>query len=292
MLKSMTGFGRGEAVDQGWLIKVEMKSVNHRYLDLAPRIGRDYVKLEETVRREVQSRLARGRVDVSLFVEEFEPEEQNVKVNTPLLRGYLKALEQVQSELPGKQEITLDQILKLPGVLEQEDPEVDWDHLANLTQASLTQALDELEAMRIAEGALLHRDIEEKLSSIAELLDGIEKKAPEVVEAYRQRLADRLRDLIEGTSLTEERFTAEVVLFAERSAIDEEIVRLRSHLKQFTKAMESDEPIGRKLDFLLQEMNREINTIGSKSSSIDIASAVVEIKSVLEKIREQIQNVE
>lgn len=292
MLKSMTGFGRGEAVGEGWLVKVEMKSVNHRYLDLAPRMSRDYARLEETVRRVVQSRLSRGRVDVSVVVEEFEPQERTVKVNMPLLRGYLAALEQIRSELPDQQKITLDQILDLPGVLEPEDPEIDWEHLTALTEEALDQALTDLEAMRAQEGALLQKDILTKLAQIHELVDSIEQQAPEVVDAYRMRLRERLRELLDGTSLTEERFIGEVALFAERAAIDEEIVRLRSHLNQFEQTLGSDEPVGRKLDFLLQEMNREVNTIGSKSSSIDIAGAVVEIKSVLEKIREQVQNIE
>lgn len=292
MLRSMTGFGRGEAAGEGWLVKVEMKSVNHRYLDLAPRMSRDYGRLEETVRRVVQNRLSRGRVDVSIVVEELEPQERTVKVNMPLLRGYLAALEQIQSELPKQQDITLDQILDLPGVLEPEDPEIDWEQLTALTEAALDQALDELETMRAQEGAVLQKDILGKLAQIQEIIVLIEKKAPEVVEAYRLRLRERLRELLDGTSLTEERFLGEVAMFAERSAIDEEIVRLKSHIKQFEKTLESDEPVGRKLDFLLQEMNREVNTIGSKSSSIDIAGAVVEIKSVLEKIREQIQNIE
>lgn len=291
MLKSMTGFGRGEAVGQGWHVKVEMKSVNHRYLDLTARIGRDYTQLEETVRRLVQSRLARGRVEVSVYVEELEPVERTVKVNMPLLRGYLRALEQVQSELPVKQAITLDQILTLP-VFEPEDPEIDWENLTRLTEQAVLAALEELETMRSLEGTQLHKDIAGKLEQIHGLVDEIEKAAPQVVKSYRERLRDRLGELLEGTSLTEERFLAEVALFADKAAVDEELVRMRSHLKQFARAMDSGEPVGRKLDFLIQEMNREVNTIGAKANSIEIANAVVEIKSVLEKIREQVQNVE
>ena len=291
MLKSMTGFGRGEAVGQEWQVKVEMKSVNHRYLDLAVRIGRDYAQLEEVVRRMVQRSLARGRVEVSLFVEELEPTERTVRVNSALLRGYLRALEEVQSELPGRQEITLHQILTLP-VFEPEDPEIDWASLTLLAEQALSQALAQLEEMRAQEGAQLHRDVVDKLAQVSRLVDRIEQDAPQVVEAYRTRLEERLRELLEGTSLTEERFLAEVALFADKCAIDEEIVRLRSHLQQFGKAMESGEPVGRKLDFLLQEMNREVNTIGAKANSIAIANAVVEIKTVLEKVREQVQNIE
>lgn len=291
MLKSMTGFGRGEAAGQGWQIKVEMKSVNHRYLDLSVRIGRDYTLLEETVRRAVQSRLARGRVEVSVFVEELEPVERTVKVNMPLLRGYLRALEQVQSQLPVRQDITLDQILTLP-VFEPEDPEIDWENLVLLTEQALGAALDELENMRALEGAQLQRDVAAKLEQVSHLVDRIDEAAPQVVKAYRTRLRERLRELLEGTSLTEERFLAEVALFADKAAIDEELVRLRSHLRQFARAMEAGEPVGRKLDFLLQEMNREVNTIGAKANSIEIANAVVDIKTMLEKIREQIQNIE
>jgi uncharacterized protein (TIGR00255 family) len=291
VLKSMTGFGRGEAVGQGWHVKVEMKSVNHRYLDLTARIGRDYTQLEETIRRIVQNRLARGRVEVSVFVEELEPMERTVKVNMPLLRGYLQALEQVQSELPVKQDLTIDHVLTLP-VFEQEDPAVDWENLALLTEEAVTAAIGELEQMRALEGAQLQEDLAAKLDYVSQLVDTIEEAAPHVVEAYRARLRERLKELLDGTSLTEERFLAEVAIFADKSGIDEEIVRFHSHLKQFARAMDSGEPVGRKLDFLLQEMNREINTIGAKANSIDIANAVVEIKSVLEKIREQVQNIE
>ncbi|NLJ73927.1 MAG: YicC family protein [Firmicutes bacterium] len=292
MIKSMTGFGQGEASNQEWSVKVEMKSVNHRYLDLWLRIPKQYSLLEEPIRMLIQEEMSRGRVEVSVNIEEFGDRQRNVRINKPLLNGYLAALETIQQELGIKESIQLDHILQLPDLLELEEPDVNWDSLQETVLKAVRTALDELEAMRRNEGYQLSQDILMKISLIERHVDRISEIAPAVVQDYRERLKERLGDLLDGTTITEERFVGEVALFADKCSIDEELVRLRSHIQQFRQSIEKESPVGRKLDFLLQEMNREINTIGSKGNNVGIAGLVVDVKSELEKIREQVQNIE
>lgn len=292
MIKSMTGFGQGEASNQEWSVKVEMKSVNHRYLDLWLRIPKQYSLLEEPIRMLIQEEMSRGRVEVSVNIEEFGDRQRNVRINKPLLNGYLAALETIQQELGIKESIQLDHILQLPDLLELEEPDVNWDSLQETVLKAVRTALDELEAMRRNEGYQLSQDILMKISLIERHVDRISEIAPAVVQDYRERLKERLGDLLDGTTITEERFVGEVALFADKCSIDEELVRLKSHIQQFRQSIEKESPVGRKLDFLLQEMNREINTIGSKGNNVGIAGLVVDVKSELEKIREQVQNIE
>lgn len=292
MIKSMTGFGQGEASNQEWSVKVEMKSVNHRYLDLWLRIPKQYSLLEEPIRMLIQEEMSRGRVEVSVNIEEFGDRQRNVRINKPLLNGYLAALETIQQELGIKESIKLDHILQLPDLLELEEPDVNWDSLQETVLKAVRTALDELEAMRRNEGYQLSQDILMKISLIERHVDRISEIAPAVVQDYRERLKERLGDLLDGTTITEERFVGEVALFADKCSIDEELVRLKSHIQQFRQSIEKESPVGRKLDFLLQEMNREINTIGSKGNNVGIAGLVVDVKSELEKIREQVQNIE
>ncbi|HOB39717.1 MAG: YicC/YloC family endoribonuclease [Limnochordia bacterium] len=292
MIKSMTGFGQGEATSERYAVRVELRSVNHRYLDLFLRVPKQYSQLEEVLRRAIGERIARGRVEAAVTVEEFAQKERNVQLNAPLLLGYLRALGAIQEVLGSDEEVTLSQVLTLPGILEVEEPECDWEELQGVLLEAAGQALTDLEQMRAAEGARLCRDLEEKITRIAELQRQVAEIAPQVVVDYRERLRERLRELLQGTTLTEERFLAEVALFADRCSIDEELVRLASHTQQLKDLLHSTEPVGRKLDFLIQEMNREVNTIGAKGSSAHIAGLVVELKSELEKVREQVQNIE
>ncbi|NLM40703.1 MAG: YicC family protein [Firmicutes bacterium] len=292
MIKSMTGFGRGEAAGVRYVVRIELKAVNHRYLDIFLRIPKQYSQAEEVLRRVISERVSRGRIDAAVSVEEFEQKERNVQVNAPLLQGYVRALEGIKGLLGSDEAITLSQILTLPGVLEVEEPECDWEDLQQVLGQAAAAALDDLEQMRAAEGERLCADLKEKIARIEGLLAQIAQIAPQVVEDYRERLSERLRDLLHGTTLTEERFMAEVALFADRCSIDEELVRLGSHTHQLKELLHSTQPVGRKLDFLIQEMNREVNTIGSKGSNVQIAGLVVELKSELEKVREQVQNIE
>ncbi len=292
MIKSMTGFGQGEAADAGYAVQVEIKSVNHRYLDLFFRIPKQYSQLEETLRTVITGRLARGRVEVTLSVEEFGDQERIVQINNALLKGYLQALRTIQSELGSEDKIQLSDILVLPGLLEVDEPPLDWDNLQQLVAQAANAALDGLEAMREAEGRRLCADLEEKLLQVEKLRADVAGIAPQVVVDYRKRLRERLGELLDGTTLTEERFLGEVAIFADRCSIDEELVRLASHIQEFKETLKSHASVGRKLDFLIQEMNREVNTIGSKANNVHIAASVVSIKSELEKIREQVQNIE
>jgi uncharacterized protein (TIGR00255 family) len=288
----MTGFGQGEAADAGYAVQVEIKSVNHRYLDLFFRIPKQYSQLEETLRTVITGRLARGRVEVTLSVEEFGDQERIVQINNALLKGYLQALRTIQSELGSEDKIQLSDILVLPGLLEVDEPPLDWDNLQQLVAQAANAALDGLEAMREAEGRRLCADLEEKLLQVEKLRADVAGIAPQVVVDYRKRLRERLGELLDGTTLTEERFLGEVAIFADRCSIDEELVRLASHIQEFKETLKSHASVGRKLDFLIQEMNREVNTIGSKANNVHIAASVVSMKSELEKIREQVQNIE
>jgi uncharacterized protein (TIGR00255 family) len=292
VIKSMTGFGQGEAASDRYSARIELRSVNHRYLDMFLRVPKQYSQLEEVLRRVIAERVSRGRIEAAVSVEEFAQKERNVRLNAPLLQGYLRALEGIREILGSDEKITLSQILALPGVLEVEEPEADWEDLQKVLGEAAAQALDDLERMRAAEGARLFSDLQEKIVRLEELQSAVAQVAPQVVEDYRARLSERLRDLLHGTTLTEERFLAEVALFADRCSIDEELVRLGSHTQQLKELLHSTQPVGRKLDFLIQEMNREVNTIGSKSSSVQVAGLVVELKSELEKVREQVQNIE
>lgn len=292
MIKSMTGFGRGEAKEPSHFVQVELKSVNHRYLDLFIRLPKQYNSLEEAVRSEIQGRIARGRVEVTINIEEFGEQERIVGINEMLLTSYLEALEIIRTTLKTTEPITLDHVLALPDLVEIKEPEINLESLQlSLAKATLL-ALDNLEQMRKAEGERLADDLRKKVAHVEELLEQIKQIAPQVVVDYANRLQERLEDLLDGTNITDERFLGEVAIFADRCSIDEELVRLASHIQQLKASLQSSGQVGRKLDFLLQEINREVNTIGSKANNLQIASVVVELKSELEKIREQVQNIE
>lgn len=292
MVKSMTGFGQGEYTGTGWSVQVEMKSVNHRYLDFFLRIPKQYNQLEEMLRAMVQEKVARGRLEITVSVEEFGDRERNVKVNRALLRGYVQALMAIQKELEIKESITLEQILMIPDLLQLEEPEVDWANLQKCFRQAVIIALEKLEGMRLTEGKQLKQDLEQRIALVEGQIEEIAHIAPTVVEDYKSRLQERLGDLLDGTTISDERFLGEVAIFADKCSIDEELVRFNSHIQQFKKSLHSQQSIGRKLEFLLQEMNREVNTIGSKGNNVIIAGLVVDIKSELEKMREQVQNIE
>lgn len=288
----MTGFGQGEAKNQHYGVQVELKSVNHRYLDLFIRLPKQYNQFEEPLRSAIQGRIARGRVEVMINVEEFGEQERIVGINEALLQGYLQALDTVRAVIGSTEQITLTQVLALPDLVEIQEPELDWDSLQVVFLEATQLALDNLENMRKVEGQRLKEDLLAKTAVVESLVDQVSEIAPQVVEDYRKRLQERLGDLLDGTNITEERFLGEVAIFADRCSIDEELVRLSSHIQQLKGSLHSDQAVGRKLDFLIQEMNREVNTIGSKANNLRIASLVVDMKSELEKIREQVQNIE
>lgn len=292
MLKSMTGYGRGEDTVQGRHIICEIKSVNHKYFELNARITRGYLFLEDRLKAYLQSRLSRGKVDVFLQVENLEESGAQVQVNHALAEGYYKALMELQQSCGLPDGPTLSLLCRYPDIFTvhkaPEDEEAVWQAVLQVAGP----AVDSLLHMRQAEGARLREDISAKAGNILNLVSKVEKLAPQAVSDYRERLQTRIQDLLGSNRFDEQRVLTEVAVFADKAAVDEETVRLRSHFAQLEALMESQEPVGRKIDFLVQEMNREANTIGSKSQNTAIAYLVVDIKSEIEKIREQVQNVE
>jgi uncharacterized protein (TIGR00255 family) len=290
--RSMTGFGRGEAEGQGKKFTVEVKSVNHRFCEVMLRMPRGMISLEEKARRYIQTRLARGRVDGFIAVEDCAEKTPTVKVDKALAASYYKAMEELLGNLGISSEIKPEHLFTLPNVFSLEEPADDINAYWPVLEQALSAAVDGLLDMRGTEGMRLKEDLASRLEQIRVILKGIESRAPEVVEEYRLRLNQRLQEWLNDSTLDVNRLMAEVAIFADRSNITEELVRLFSHINQTGATLNMEEPVGRKLDFLLQEMNREINTIASKASDLTIARAAVDIKSELEKIREQIQNLE
>ena len=292
MVKSMTGYGRKKAENDQREVTVEIKSVNHRYLDLNIKVPRIYSFLEEAVKSAVSSRVSRGKVDV--FVSVFTKDGKDVKVtpNLELIREYVEALRQVRDTFGLADDISTMGVARMPDALSIDKEEPDNEAVQQQVLEVVGQALEEYDAMRRAEGARLCQDIVQRAGRIGQLVDHVEERSPQTVEEYRKRISARMQELLGDTEIAEQRILAEAALFADKVSVTEEIVRLRSHLAQLNTMLSADTAVGRKLDFLVQEMNREANTIGSKANDYELAQTVVEIKAEIEKIREQIQNIE
>lgn len=292
MVRSMTGYGRGEVSNGQRKVTVEVRSVNHRFSEVVIRMPKELSPLEERIRNLVQAKVSRGRIDVLITREDSRSRRRKVEVDKDLAVSYYEGLKELQQTLGLKAQTRLELIARLPDVFLLTEVPEDLEEFWRGLSVAVDRALDEMLAMRGREGERLRADLLERLRGIEDHTAAIEARAPQVVEEYRRRLADRVKEVLPGVTVDEGRLATEVVLFAERSSITEEIVRLRSHLAQMREGLGSSEAVGRRLDFLLQEMNREINTIGSKSADGDIAKAVIDVKSELEKIREQVQNIE
>ena len=292
MLKSMTGFGRGEDTVNGQYIVFEIKSVNHKFFEQNTRITRGYQFLEDRLKGYLQERFSRGKIDVFLQIENMEESGITVEVNLALAEGYFQALSQMQKEFDLPDKPTLALLSRYPDVFtvhkSPEDEEIVWQAVLQVVGPTV----DSLIQMRETEGARLRADIMEKAGNARVLVDKIEELAPDAVREYRERLQEKIQELLGDARLDEQRILTEVALFADKTAIDEEIVRLRSHFAQLDRLVNASQPVGRKIDFLVQEMNREANTIGSKSQNPAMAYLVVDLISEIEKIREQVQNVE
>lgn len=292
MIKSMTGYGGAKGEVENFPVSVELKSVNNRFLDVSVRLPRSYIFAEEPMKAAVGKRLNRGKVDVFVTVDAAQVDDVQITVNSALAAGYVRALEQISAENGLSGEISPVDIARFPEVLSVEKVEADRERFAaGLTQV-LESALDELEAMRCREGARLEAYIRSRLERIEALVGIVEARSPETVAAYRARLEQRLQEVLADRALDEQRILTEAAIFADRVAVDEETVRLRSHIAQMREMLAAGSPVGRKLDFLIQEFNREANTIGSKCSDAELAKVVVELKGEIEKIREQVQNIE
>lgn len=290
-LRSMTGFGRGSHTGAAYRVDVEIRSVNHRYREIVARVPRDLPGLEEPVRARVARGVARGRVDVFVTAEPL-PGTRGLRVDVELARAYHQTLERLRHELGLAGGVDVSLLAGLPGVVGLDEASADVEACWRDLEPALDQALSALTAMRVTEGAALAADLEGARRRLAGLVEAVARRAPLVVEEYRVRLAQRIRALAPDVPVEPDRLAAEVVVFADRADISEELVRLRSHLEQFQATLGLDEPVGRKLDFLLQEMNREVNTIGSKAHDAEIAATVVDMKTEIERMREQVQNVE
>lgn len=291
MLKSMTGFGRAEDLIDGFLIKVQVKSVNHRYSDFTIRVPRLYNFIEDKVRKCLLTYISRGKVEVNINIEQKEGSDKVVALNEALAENYLKAMQKMTS-LGLEDDVKISHMSRFSDIFEVEYPEIDEDEMYLKIESVLEKALKDFVIMRTEEGKHLEADIKEHLENINSYVEKIEKRSPDTVDEYRKRLEDKLAEILKDRMIDESRIITEAAIFADKVAVDEETVRLKSHLKSFLNTIKTDQPIGKKLDFIVQEMNREANTIGSKASDIEICSYVVEIKSEIEKIREQIQNIE
>ena len=292
MLKSMTGYGRVKVENELREITVELRSVNHRYLDLNIKVPRIYGYLEDTVSKQAQAAIARGKVDIFVSVRAKEGADIKVTPNMAVIQGYVDALKKVSETYDISGEVSALALLRLPDAMEQNKEEADADQLKAEVSAVLAQALEEYNAMREKEGARLVEDVRYRAGLIAQSVDFVEGRSPDCVEEYRTRIAARMTEILDGSELAQQRILQEAALYADKVNVTEEIVRLRSHLSQMDSMLKSPVAIGRKLDFLVQEMNRETNTIGSKANDFQIAKTVVDMKAEIEKIREQIQNLE
>ena len=292
LIRSMTGYGRGEAVLHDRTITVEVRAVNNRYLDCAVKIPRLYVFAEEAIKAQVQSQVGRGKVDVFVTIDATAADKVAVTLNRPVADGYYAALTQMRETYDLAEPVSLSLLSRFPDVFLVEKEQGDADVIAGDILQVLSQALTDFNAMRAREGAKLADDVRAKAGTIASLVTQVEQRSPETVAAYREKLRQRMEEVLENTQIDESRILTEAALFADKVAVDEETVRLRSHLAQLEEMLQAEGPIGRKLDFLIQEFNREANTIGSKCSDLEISRHVVDIKAEIEKIREQVQNVE
>lgn len=293
MIKSMTAYGRGE-VQQGDVVFIaEVKSVNNRFRDIILRIPKNYQILDKDLRAIISSRIRRGRVEVSIQMEDSGvADPYDLELNVPLVNSYFKIFEQLREQFGLDKEIRIESLCQMRDVILFKPEPADIDKMRPGFQEVLKAALDSLNFMRAKEGEAIEADLSKRLDMLEDYINEVEERAPLLVEEYRDRLKENVASMLNDVAVDETRLAQEVAFFAEKSDITEELVRLRSHLKQFREYLLIDEALGRRLDFLLQEMNREVNTIGSKASESRISSIVVEMKAELEKLREQIQNVE
>ena len=288
----MTGYGRMQEIIDGRDIQVEIRSVNHRFFEFSAKVPRAYGYLEDKLKNYLQGSISRGKVEVCVTVFNVEGKDALIEINRSVASGYVTALREANEYLHIEDDLSLSSLLRLSDIFnvrkEAEDEEVIWNDVRKVTDEALKQFI----GMREAEGSKIKSDLEGKLDIIGGLVSKVEEKSPETTENYRARLYNKLKDVLSNTNIDEQRILTEAAIFAEKTAVDEETVRLRSHISQFTTLMQTNEPVGKKLDFLIQEFNREANTIGSKAQNAEITAVVVDLKSEIEKIREQIQNIE
>lgn len=293
-MKSMTGYGRGECILYNRKFVVELKAVNHRYNDVTVKMPRTMLTYEDQIKKLIGNKVFRGKIDVYINFESFSGDDVAININEALADSYIDVLNRLKDKYSIDDNISLDLVAKFPDLISVDkniSNEKADDEISECLFTAVNEAVDNFVAMREKEGEALKSNISEKLEAIGALVNKIEKRAPSVAKEYRQKLEEKLKEYV-GGEIDEARILTEVLLFADKSCIDEEITRLHSHINQMGNILNEKAPVGRKLDFLIQEMNREVNTIGSKSNDLEITGAIVDAKSEIEKIREQIQNIE
>lgn len=292
MIKSMTGYGKSEQTIDSLNVTVEIKSVNHRYFEFSARVPREYGFLEEKLKKYCNSLITRGKVECYVSVEDLEEREMEVNVNETLAAGYVKALKELSERFGLKDDISAVTLSRYPDVITLHKASEDEERIWNAVKTVAETAVSKFIEMRETEGSKLRGDILSRADYIIEYVEFIEGRSPETVREYNEKLKQRMKELLGDAAVDEQRLLNEAAIYADKIAVDEETVRLRSHISQLREFMNSSEAIGRKLDFLVQEINREANTIGSKAQDVDIAKKVIAIKAEVEKIREQVQNIE
>lgn len=292
MIKSMTGYGRACRGFEGREVTVEVRSVNNRYLDCNVKLPRVYSYAEDRIKQYVKEHVTRGKVDVYITVSNTSGEDVQITLNQPVLEGYLNAMRRIASEYQIRDDISVHTLSGLPDIFLVEKPQIDEEARAAEILEVLEAALEQYDAMREKEGTAMKRDLLNRRQVILQFVEQVEQRSPITLAEYQARLSAKMQEVLSATTIDESRILTEAAIFADKIAVDEETVRLRSHLDQLSDMMSAGGPIGRKLDFLLQEMNREANTIGSKGTDLQQARTVVDIKAELEKIREQVQNIE
>ena len=292
MLKSMTGYGRAQKILNGRDILVEIRSVNHRYYEYSSRIPRTYSYIDEKLKALLKNSISRGKVEAAVTINNIEGKDTEIAINKGVAEGYVAALRSVSEELSLTDDLSLSKLIKLPDIFTvqktPDDEEQVWNDVAEVAQEAVAKFVE----MRSTEGERLKKDITEKADGILRMVMEVERLSPITVENYRNRLYKKLSEVLENKDIDEQRILTEAAIFSEKIAVDEETVRLRSHISQLKNMLNSNEAVGRKLDFIVQEMNREVNTIGSKAQDLNITKIVVDMKAEIEKIREQIQNIE
>ena len=292
MIYSMTGYGSAKGSADSLEVSIELKSVNNRYLDTSVRLPRTFIFAEEAIKAQVQKHISRGKVDVFVTVDSSKSDDVVITVNENLAKEYACALKRIAALCEVSDDVTATAVGRMPEVLSVEKREADKERLAQGIAALMEDALNDFDAMRQREGEKLKEDILSRVCAIEEMVSYIEQRSPETVAEYRARLEQRMREVLDTVAVDDARLLTEAAIFADKVAVDEETVRLRSHFAQMRDMLEGGSPVGRKLDFLIQEFNRETNTIGSKCNDKEITKKVVDIKAEIEKIREQIQNIE
>ena len=291
-MKSMTGYGKGVSANQEMQLTVELKSVNHRFLDINTKIPRAFIAHEDVIRNVLSANLSRGHVDVFINVEQLAQRRRKVTADMGLALGYVEVANQLAQETGLKNDFQVNSLMKSPDVISVEQVEQDDQAIRTLLQQALTEAVEKLNQMRQVEGAKLIADLNDKINHVEDLLNQLQAFAPEVVTQYRQKLYQRMQEALQGVEVDQAKLLNEVAFFTDKSNVDEEITRLHCHIDNARQILKLTQPIGRKLDFLVQEFNREANTICSKSNNVALTNLALEIKNEIEKIREQVQNLE